>query len=92
MFLHYRKLAYGKQELSPANPEICDGLDNNGDGSVDEDLTRQTTCGAGACTGNTGTETCTAILLLESAIILKVVLQNIILQNGWHYVLMPTVL
>jgi hypothetical protein len=27
---------------------------------VDEDLTRSTTCGVGACAGNTGTETCTA--------------------------------
>ncbi|NIP53335.1 MAG: hypothetical protein GWN94_14625, partial [Phycisphaerae bacterium] len=29
------------------------------DGSVDEGLTQPTTCGVGACAGNTGTATCT---------------------------------
>ncbi|MBF0107333.1 MAG: hypothetical protein HQM16_18635, partial [Deltaproteobacteria bacterium] len=42
------------------NPEICDGIDNNGDGRIDENLTRPATCGVGECAGNTGTETCTA--------------------------------
>src|SRR3990172_2510596 len=39
--------------------EICDGKDNDFDGPIDEDLTRVTTCGVGACSGNTGIETCT---------------------------------
>jgi hypothetical protein len=40
--------------------EVCDNTDNDCDGTVDEDLTQATTCGAGACAGNTGIETCTA--------------------------------
>jgi hypothetical protein len=39
--------------------ETCDGVDNDGDGAVDEDLARPTTCGAGAC-ASTGAETCGA--------------------------------
>ena len=46
--------------LDGATAERCDNVDNDCDGSVDEGLTRQSTCGVGACTGNTGTETCTA--------------------------------
>jgi alkaline phosphatase len=38
--------------------EVCDGLDNNCDGSSDENLTRPTACGVGICSGNTGVETC----------------------------------
>ncbi len=41
--------------------EICDNLDNDCDSLTDENLTRTTTCGGvGACSWNTGTETCTA--------------------------------
>ncbi|MFH1770192.1 MAG: MopE-related protein [archaeon] len=44
--------------ISPTT-EICDGLDNNCNDAIDEDLTRPTTCGVGICEGNTGEETCT---------------------------------
>jgi hypothetical protein len=40
--------------------EKCDNLDNDCDGTVDENLTRATTCGVGECAGNTGEEMCTA--------------------------------
>jgi hypothetical protein len=43
----------------PGAQEICDNLDNDCDGVID-DITRPTTCGVGECTGNTGIETCTA--------------------------------
>jgi hypothetical protein len=49
-----------ENNINPSSFEICDNLDNNCDGNTDENLTRSTSCGVGECTGNTGTETCTA--------------------------------
>jgi cysteine-rich repeat protein len=40
--------------------EICDNIDNDCDGIVDEDLTRDTACGLGACSLNTGYEICSS--------------------------------
>jgi hypothetical protein len=40
--------------------EACNTIDDDCDGFVDDNLTRGTTCGVGACAGNTGIETCTS--------------------------------
>ena len=49
----------GQNNYVPTD-EVCDNEDNNCDGSIDESLTRATSCGLGACAGNSGIETCTA--------------------------------
>ncbi|MBW2974892.1 hypothetical protein KY366_04205 [Candidatus Woesearchaeota archaeon] len=51
-----------KDSCSPGTGdyEECDNLDNDCDGTVDEDLTKDTICGVGACSGNMGYVTCTA--------------------------------
>mgnify|MGYP003564720886 CR=1 FL=1 len=44
--------------IHPGANEVCDGVDNDCDRAVDEGLSRPTTCGIGACAGNTGTASC----------------------------------
>ncbi|MDD9966150.1 MAG: hypothetical protein OXR73_08005, partial [Myxococcales bacterium] len=45
----------------------CDGRDDDCDGTIDEDFTgSSTTCGVGACVGNTGTLTCVAGATVDS--------------------------
>jgi hypothetical protein len=53
---------WGNNTCTSGSPtaETCNNIDDNCDGSVDEGLTRPTTCGIGACSGNTGVETCSA--------------------------------
>jgi hypothetical protein len=45
------------ESVLPGATELCDNVDNNCDGTIDEFL-RDTTCGVGACTGNLGHELC----------------------------------
>jgi subtilisin family serine protease len=49
----------GNPAINPSASEVCDNKDNNCDGSIDESLTRATTCGVGEC-GSSGIETCTS--------------------------------
>ncbi|RJQ47265.1 MAG: hypothetical protein C4538_05470, partial [Nitrospiraceae bacterium] len=45
--------------INPEAPETCNNIDDNCDGSVDENLAQPTFCGTGAC-ASTGFETCAA--------------------------------
>jgi len=45
--------------VHPGATEICNNLDDDCNGTTDL-ITQPTTCGVGACLGNTGVETCTA--------------------------------
>jgi bacillopeptidase F len=51
---------WGGDTCSPGTPsaETCNNIDDNCNGSIDEDLTQPTSCGVGACSA-TGIETCT---------------------------------
>lgn len=44
----------------PGLQEVCDNKDNNCDENVDNNLTQETTCGLGVCSGNKGNESCVA--------------------------------
>jgi hypothetical protein len=47
--------------------ETCDGIDNNCNGTADDGIEPvATTCGAGACSGNTGTLTCVSGATVDS--------------------------
>ncbi len=53
----------------PGTPteEICDGLDNNCNGEADDGIEpAATTCGVGACAGNTGVQECTDGTAIDS--------------------------
>ncbi|MBI5665467.1 MAG: alkaline phosphatase [Nitrospirae bacterium] len=52
---------WGSDTCTPGTPtsETCNNIDDNCNGTVDEDLTQPTSCGVGACAA-TGIETCTA--------------------------------
>jgi ELWxxDGT repeat protein len=46
--------------INPGAAEACNNIDDNCNGSIDDNLVIITTCGLGECAGNTGAETCTA--------------------------------
>ncbi|NIR40539.1 MAG: hypothetical protein GWN79_23060, partial [Actinobacteria bacterium] len=47
--------------VRPGGTDLCDGFDNDCDGTSDEDFEpRPTTCGVGVCAGNVGTTRCEA--------------------------------
>ena len=50
----------GNAYIHPGATEFCNNADDDCDGEVDEGVIRDTICGVGKCTGNSGTEACTA--------------------------------
>lgn len=48
----------GNETVHPDAAELCNDVDDNCSGEIDEGLSRPTTCGLGICAGNTGAETC----------------------------------
>lgn len=47
-------------DIYPGSPEICDGVDNDGDGEVDEEPAASESCGGATCTGG-GCPGCTSL-------------------------------